>query len=426
MRVLIVGRGGRESALAWQCRRSPLLRELFVMPGNASLQTQATCVELDVGTLPAFARANDIDLVIVGPEQPIATGLADALRDKGIAVFAPSQTCAKLEASKSFAKKIMQQAAVPTAAWQAVSDAETCTTKALACLHNNGGVVLKADGLASGKGVFVCRTVVEVERAVQQLFSPAFVAASACVLVEELLEGRECSFFSFIGAQPTAHLGFAVDYKRLHEDDRGPNTGGMGSYCPVTWLPPNATATVINTIVEPILAEMKAQGMPYHGCLYCGLMWTASGPRVLEFNVRCGDPETQAMVLSDRRDWLAMMAAQAGLDVPMPVQTALPRASAAVVMTSANYPFSNSDTAQQALLPHALFNNNSDDLAVFGAAVQAADAMHLRTGEGRVLTVAAAADSLPVARARVYEQVANIKSCWASAHFRGDIALKVE
>ena len=426
MRVLIVGGGGRESALTWKCQRSPLLTELFVAPGNATLQAQATCVDLDISTLPAFARDNSIDLVICGPEQPIATGLADTLHAQGIAVFAPSQACARLEASKSFAKRIMQRAAVPTAAWQAVHDAETCQVNAAARLHNDGGVVLKADGLASGKGVFVCRTETEVEQAVQQLFSPAFAVSAATVLVEELLEGRECSFFSFVGAQGVTHLGFAVDYKRLHADNRGPNTGGMGSYTPATWLPPEAADTVASTIVAPLLHEMAAQGLSYRGCLYSGLMWTAKGPRVLEFNVRCGDPETQAMVLSDRRDWLAMMAAQAGLAVPMPTQSVPPRASVAVVMTSPNYPFGQCDSQVQALLPQTLFDNTDDDLAIFAAALQAADATHLCTGQGRVLSVAAAADSLSLARACVYEKVKAIKSSWTEAHFRSDIAAEVE
>ncbi len=422
MRVLIVGSGGRESALAWQCKRSPLLTELFVVPGNLSLQTLAH----NTKALPAFAHSNGIDLVILGPEQPIAAGLADALQAQGVAVFAPSQACARLEASKSFAKKIMQRAAVPTAAWQAVSDADTCRSKALARLHDDGGVVLKADGLARGKGVYVCHSTDDVEHAVRCLFSPAGATSATCVLVEELLAGRECSFFSFVGAQPTTHVGFAVDYKRLHVGDRGPNTGGMGGYCPVPWLPDDAAATVISTVVEPLLHTMAAQGLHYRGCLYCGLMWTTRGPRVLEFNVRCGDPETQAMVLSDRRDWLAMMAAQAGLEVAMPRQSIPPRAAVAVVLTSPHYPYSEGRTTQPALLPQALFDASSDDLAVFGAALQTADALQLRTGEGRVLTVAAAADALPVARARVYEKVAAIKAGWPDAHFRSDIALQVD
>ena len=428
MRVLIVGSGGRESALAWQCQRSPLLSALYVVPGNAALAralaplpTSARGSAADSKVLTAFARDNRIDLVIVGPEQHIAAGLADALQTQGIAVFAPSQACAQLEASKSFAKHVMQRAAIPTASWQAVADAKTCRAQALARLHNEGGVVLKADGLASGKGVFVCRQAEEVTQAVAHLFAPP--SAHACVLVEELLAGRECSFFSFIGAREHVHIGFAVDYKRLHEGDRGPNTGGMGSYSPVPWLPHDAAATVVSTVVEPLLHEMAAQGMSYRGCLYCGLMWTARGPRVLEFNVRCGDPETQALVLSTRCDWLAIMAAQAGLDVPMPVPSAPPRAAVAVVLASPCYPFGTSDTTQQALLPHALFDNSSTDLAVFGAALQAADATHVRTGKGRVLSVAAAADTLPRARARVYEKITALKSCWCSAHFRGDIAL---
>lgn len=427
MRVLIVGSGGRESALAWQCKRSPLLTELFVVPGNPSLATAARCIATAVETVPAFARDNSIDLVILGPEQPIASGLADALQAQGIAVFAPSQACARLEASKSFAKKIMQQAAIPTAAWQLVDDAATCKKLALARLHDEGGVVLKADGLAGGKGVYVCRRADEVEHAVPRLFAPDFAGSTAGVLVEELLAGRECSFFSFIGAQPTAHIGFAVDYKRLHEGDRGPNTGGMGSYCPVPWLPDDAAATVVNTVVAPLLQTMTAQGMPYRGCLYCGLMWTESGPRVLEFNVRGGDPETQALVLSTRHDWLALMAAQAGLDVPMPRSSVSPRAAVAVVLTSPDYPHGDSDATQQALLPHALFDNHRAELAVFGAALQQVAAKRqFRTGTGRVLTVAAAADSLPAARARAYEKVATIKSCWRAAHFRGDIALQVD
>ena len=422
MRVLIIGSGGRESALAWQCRRSPLLHELFVMPGNASLQAQATCVDLDIGTVPAFARDHNIDLVICGPEQHIAIGLADQLQLQDIAVFAPSQACARLEASKSFAKKIMQRANIPTAAWQAVERADDCHTAARQLLQRKGGVVLKADGLASGKGVFVCRSEAEVEKAVERLFSPEFAAAASCVLVEELLAGLECSFFSFVGAQGVVHLGFAVDYKRLQTSDRGPNTGGMGSYTPAVWLPSDAADIVANTIVAPLLQELATQDMSYRGCLYSGLMWTAYGPQVLEFNVRCGDPETQAMVLSDQRDWLAMMAAQAGLDVAMPVSASPPHPTVAVVMTSPHYPFGNTAPEQQALLPLALFANPDDDLAVFGAALHAGNDTHLRTGDGRVLSVVARADTLAAARERVYQQVEAIKAYWPAAHFRYDIA----
>ena len=441
MRVLLIGAGGREAALAWKCHRSPLLSRLYVWPGNPAMTAMAERVDTsfyadDRGsssygeTVLSIVRQKRIDLVICGPEKYLAAGLTDELTAQGVAVFGPSQACTRLESAKSFAKEIMQVAGIPTASYRLAADRESALRNACELWQRQGGVVLKADGLAAGKGVFVCRTLAEIDNAIQQLFSAKFKeAVGNTLLVEELLPGRECSFFTLIGAGSATHLGFAVDFKRLYDRDLGPNTGGMGSYAPVPWLPADAVQIVEESIIDPLLQVLATRDdMHYVGCLYVGLMWSEEGPRVLEFNVRLGDPETQALVMSDPRDWLQIMAVKAGLladsDYLLYDQNKS-RQAVATVLASPDYSFTTSKHTKDAILPLTLFATDTDTTAIFGASVHKHDGTTVKTGSGRVLTAASAADSFAVSRQQVYHKIADITSLWPDVHFRRDIAAKV-
>ena len=439
MRVLLIGAGGRESALAWKCRHSPLLSRLYVWPGNPAMTAVAEVVDTNScgqsasnysKVVLSIVRQKQIDLVICGPEKYLAAGLADELTAQDVAVFGPSQACTRLESAKSFAKEIMLAADIPTASYRLVADRESALRCARELWQRQGGVVLKADGLAAGKGVFVCRKPAEIDNAIQQLFSTKFKEAMGnALLVEELLAGRECSFFTFIGAGSATHLGFAVDFKRLCDRDLGPNTGGMGSYAPVPWLPPDAVQTVEKAIIDPLLQVLAARdGMCYVGCLYVGLMWGEKGPSVLEFNVRLGDPETQALVMSDPRDWLQIMAMKTGLIANgdcLRYDQSAGRQAVATVLASSDYPFATGSHGKDANLPLTLFAADTDTTAIFGASLCEHGDTKVRTASGRVLTVAAAADSFSASRQQVYRKIAEITSLWPDTHFRTDIAARV-
>ena len=294
MDVLIVGGGGREHALAWKLAQSPGLGELHAAPGNPGIAALGTCHGVaadDTGALVALSRRLAVDLVVIGPEAPLVAGLADELRDAGVAVFGPSAAAARIEGSKSFAKDVLHAAGVPTA--------EELAAPTAPC-------VVKADGLAAGKGVFVCETEAELAEAL-----PRAQALGGRVVVEELLEGREVSLFALCDGERALALAPAQDFKRLLDDDRGPNTGGMGSYSPVPWLEAGEAEALTERVHLPVLRELAARGAPFQGLLYAGLMLTEDGPRVLEFNCRFGDPETQAILPRLEGDLLGALAAVA-------------------------------------------------------------------------------------------------------------------
>lgn len=440
MRVLLVGKGGREHALAWKIRRSHLLTRLYLWPESPAIAPLGETLDLAPSAtfdeLVDLSRRLAIDMVVSGPEAPLSQGLADAFAKAGIPTFGPMQAVAELEASKAFAKAMMTKAGIPTAGHSLARDESECRTQALALLASDGGVVLKASGLAAGKGVFVCRTAADVEDGLRHLFHSDMRAAAATVVVEEMLEGRECSYFSFIGRGGATGLGFAVDYKRLGDHDVGPNTGGMGCYAPVPWLPADAEQQVVGKVVQPLLGALASEGLSYLGCLYVGIMWSETkGPMVVEFNVRLGDPEAQVLASYDDRDWLAVMAAKCGVPVP---EAAVQAATApvthgdravAVVMASHSYPF-GSEGPEAAPLPLAWFAKagvaeGSGAVKVFAASVAAADKAHVQTGSGRVLTVTARAKTYAGARELAYEKVAEIASRWPRARWRSDIAARV-
>ncbi len=438
MRVLLIGKGGREHALAWKIRGSALLQELFVWPGGPVFSGLATPLPAPASAsfheLVAVAKAHGIGVVISGPEAPLSEGLADTFNAAGIPTFGPVQAAAQLESSKAFAKDMMQRAGIPTAAYEVVGDEAACREVSLAFLAKSGGAVLKASGLAAGKGVFVCFNAAEIEEGLRHLYHTDMRAAAAAVVVEEVLLGRECSYFSLIGAGGPTGLGFAVDFKRLHEQDQGPNTGGMGCYAPVPWLPADAEQQVVDQVVAPLLRALQAAGLTYCGCLYVGLMWSETkGPQVVEFNVRLGDPEAQVLAAYDDRDWLAVMAAKAGVAVPAAALAAATAPvshqdrSVAVVMVSQGYPFGG-EQGPAAELPLAAFTKiteEKEDVKVFAAAILPGAAGHVRTGVGRVLTVAARGASFAAARAKAYARVQELAAAWPGARWRRDIAQRV-
>lgn len=425
MKVLLIGKGAREHAIAWKLAKSPLVDDLYLWPGNpgmASLGREfavpSTCSHAQ---LAEAAAAEGINMVVVGPEGPLAEGLADELLSQGVPCFGPTAAAARLESSKAFSKDLMFRAGIPTAQFDLAQTREECAKLAEDHLNRSAGVVLKASGLAGGKGVFVCRNMLDVEQGLDRLYGSMRTAAET-VVVEEFLEGRECSYFTFLGYGEPIRLGFAVDFKRLNENDQGPNTGGMGCYTPVPWLPEGAAEVVEQTVIEPLLRELDKIGITYVGCLYVGLMWTNSGPKVIEFNVRLGDPECQIIATADSRDWAALMFEKTGVSKPQINVGEISQAAVGVVMASSGYPYGEGETDGVVLGPAIL--EHSHDTQVFVASASRLDD-GLKTGHGRVLTVIGTADSLARARHLAYQRVELIAKDWPDAKWRRDIAQRV-
>ncbi|HKL45837.1 MAG TPA: phosphoribosylamine--glycine ligase [Roseovarius sp.] len=297
MNILILGGGGREHSLAWAVMQNPKCDKLIVAPGNAGIAMIADCAALDIengGAVASFAVENNIEFVIIGPEAPLAAGVADRLRDAGLLVFGPSQAAAKLEASKAFTKEICDAAGAPTAAYGHFTDAAS----AKAYVHREGApIVVKADGLAAGKGVIIAETVAEAEAAIDDMFGGAFGGAGAEVVIEEVMRGEEASFFVLCDGTDVLPIGTAQDHKRAGEGDTGPNTGGMGAYSPAPVLTDAIADKALSEIITPTMEEMTRRGTPYQGVLYAGLMIEDGQPRLVEYNVRFGDPECQALMM---------------------------------------------------------------------------------------------------------------------------------
>ncbi len=416
MRVLVVGGGGREHALAWTIAASPLVERLFCAPGNPGIAAEAECAPVaadDVEGLAALARQERIDLVVVGPEAPLAAGLADRLRQSGIAVFGPSRAAARLESSKAFMKDLARRAGIPTAGFAVFEDARA----AIAHIHAEGApIVVKADGLAAGKGVVVAATVEEAEAAVRAaMIERAFGEAGARVVVEECLTGEEVSAFALADGERVLMLETAQDYKRVGEGDTGPNTGGMGSHSPAPSVTPGLAARIEHEIFLPAVRQMAADGIPYRGVLFAGLMIADGAPRLLEFNVRFGDPETQALMLRLRSDLLpALLAAAEGSLAHVDLRWSN-EASVCVVMANRGYPGPYERGGSIAGLGDA-----PKGAVVFHAGTAAAaDGGMLATG-GRVLGVAASGGTRGEARALAYRGIDAID--WPGAFCRRDIA----
>jgi phosphoribosylamine--glycine ligase len=417
LKVLLVGSGGREHALAWRLKRSPRLTDLWVAGGNAGTAQVATNLKVnpeDVAAVADAARSLGVDLVVVGPEQPLADGLVDRLGSIGIPAFGPSRAAAQLEASKSFARQVMQDAGIPSPEYRVFRD----RSLALDFLHSHGGqLVVKADGLAAGKGVALCSSTEEAVIAVMGCMDDRiFGAAGDIVVIEEWLRGAEVSVFGFSDGENVSNLVAACDYKPIGEGDTGPNTGGMGSFTPPVFWNPQLAEEVSRTIMEPIIGAMAQQGAPYRGMLYAGLMFTQSGPRVLEFNCRFGDPETQVILPLLESDPIEVMTACIEGNLSQTQVCWGAQAHLGVVMVSGGYPGPYATGLEITGL-----NEEDSDTIVFQAGTQltADNGGRVVTSGGRVLTVVGRGDSLPQAREAAYRRAEQIH--FQNAYYRRDI-----
>jgi phosphoribosylamine--glycine ligase len=413
--ILILGGGGREHALAWKVAHSPLAGKLYAAPGNAGIAALAECVALDAqdgAAVAAFCRERGIGFVIVGPEAPLAAGVVDALAAAGIPAFGPTRAAARLEASKAFAKEVADACGAPTAAWARFTDAEA----AKAFVRDEGApIVVKADGLAAGKGVVVAATVAEAEAAIDDMLGGAFGAAGAAVVIEEFMAGEEASFFALTDGETVLPLASAQDHKRARDGDEGPNTGGMGAYSPAPVMTPEMERRALEEIVRPVIAEMARRGTPYRGVLYAGLMIGESGPRLVEFNVRFGDPEAQVLMLRLGSDLLpALMACAAGGLADFTLDWR-PEAAITVVMAAKGYPGAYEKGSEIRGLDRAA---EVEGVTIFHAGTRAEDGRILANG-GRVLNVSAVGRDLSEARERAYRAIDRID--WGQGFYRRDI-----
>ena len=432
MKILLIGSGAREHALAWKFRQSDITDELWIWPGSPTMLAHGQRLDIDNDArwedLARYAKNQGIDFVVVGPEQPLEDGFADACQLIGLPCFGPLQAAARLESSKAFSKEVMAAAGIPTAAFFVVKGEGECRAKARECLQRTQGVVIKASGLASGKGVFVCFDEASIEEACQRLYYSGMAKAAETVVIEEVLTGRECSFFVFMGEGEPTPLGFAVDHKRLKDGDIGPNTGGMGCYTPVPWLPGEAGDQVMTKVVQPLIAELAKRGMKYTGCLYVGLMWNDEGFAVVEFNARLGDPEAEVLAVHDKRDWTKLIAMKLGL-LPedrhfLAAAKDNSGATVCVVLASSCYPFGDSPTGRY-VVPKSVFANTNLDLCAFAAAVRL-EKDELVTGKGRMLTIVTHATTFAEARKKSYAHIDVLTKDWQGVQFRRDIGSVLE
>ncbi|MFN5513589.1 MAG: phosphoribosylamine--glycine ligase [Cyanobacteriota bacterium] len=415
MKVAVIGNGGREHALAWKLTQSPAVSHCYCLPGNGGTAALAKTENIPLGVedllgIGQFCQAQGLDLVVVGPELPLSLGLADHLRELGLKVFGPSQVGARLEASKSWAKALMERAGVPTAQGETFTD----LASALAYLsRQTAPIVVKADGLAAGKGVIVAQTLLEAQTALKELFAQGFNP----VVVEEFLVGEEVSVLALADGQTVIPLLPAQDHKRIGEGDTGPNTGGMGVYAPAPIAPPERMAEITRTILEPTLGQLRAEGIDYRGVLYAGLMISPQGEiKVLEYNCRFGDPETQAILplLADDLAEILVAAAEGRLHT-LPPLIWKPASAVCVVMAAQGYPGAYAKGEMITGIAAA----EAQGLVVFQAGTRFTD-QGLLTDGGRVLGITALGDSLESAVARVYGNIDLIR--FNGAYYRRDIA----
>jgi phosphoribosylamine---glycine ligase len=415
MNVLLIGSGGREHALAWALRASPLLTKLYCAPGNGGIAEIAECVPLAVSdhtSVIRFCKDNAIDLVIVGPEAPLVAGVVDDLATAGIKRFGPRQAAARLEGSKGFTKDLCRQSGIPTAAYGRFDNVGA----AKAYLKGQPmPIVVKADGLAAGKGVLICATPREAEAAVEACFSGAFGKAGAEVVIEEFLEGEEASFFALVDGKNVLPLVAAQDHKRVGYGDTGPNTGGMGAYSPAAVMTEAMTRRTLDEIIKPTVAAMRARGTPYQGVLFAGLMITADGPKLIEYNVRFGDPETQVLMMRLKSDLLAALLAT--VDGVLGTFNLRWREEAAltVVMAANGYPGPPQLGSEIKGLAAAA---KTEGVEIFHAGTRREGDRFFANG-GRVLSVTALGRDVAEAQARAYAAVAKID--WPGGFCRKDI-----
>lgn len=415
MNVLILGGGGREHALAWAISQSAECKRLVVAPGNAGIANVATCVDLaveDGQAVATFAKKKNIDLVVIGPEAPLVAGVADDLRAAGIAVFGPSRDAAKLEASKAFTKEICDAANAPTAAYAHF----TAAGPAKAYLKAQSlPIVIKADGLAAGKGVIIAETRAEAEATIDDMLGGAFGEAGAEVVIEEFMTGEEASLFVLCDGDTVLPLATAQDHKRVFDGDKGPNTGGMGAYSPAPVMTAEVEARAMDEIVRPCLAEMARRGAPYQGVLYAGLMIKDGVPRLVEYNVRFGDPETQVLVMRLGYDFLSVLKACAERRLSEATLNWRPEPAITVVLAADGYPGSYA----KGEVIRGLSDAAADpDVEIFHAGTKAGGEDVLSNG-GRVLNVTARGETIADARKKAYAAIEKID--WPGGFHRKDI-----
>ena len=416
MRILLIGGGGREHALAWKLAASPQVEEIVAIPGNPGMASLARCVDMktdDLQALADFALTEKIDLTVVGPEAPLVAGLADVFAARGLKVFGPSAAAAQLEGSKKFAKDIMARYGIPTAAYFATTSSEA----AKQYIREQGApIVVKADGLAAGKGVVVAMTESEALAAVDMMMEDkAFGEAGSVLVIEEMMFGEEASLLAFCDGKTVKAMVSAQDHKRVYDGDQGPNTGGMGTYAPAPVMTPALVEAAVKTVLEPMVAAMAAEGSPYQGCLYAGLKITDKGPRVVEFNARFGDPETQVvlpLLQSDLAEIL-LACAEGRLD-ETDIQWS-DGAAVCVVMASGGYP----GNYKNGLPISGLDAAEKNGALVFHAGTKMADGQ-LVTAGGRVLGVVACGKDIVGAQKAAYAAVEQIH--FPDVHYRKDIA----
>jgi len=421
MKVLVIGSGGREHALAWKAAQSPKVEQVFVAPGNAgtALEPKLQNVAIGVTDIPAlidFAKQNQIALTIVGPEAPLVIGVVDAFREAGLNCFGPTQSAAQLEGSKAFTKDFLARHNIPTGAYQNFTEIEP----AIAYVREQGApIVIKADGLAAGKGVIVALTLDEAEAAISDMLAGnAFGEAGHRVVVEEFLEGEEASFICMVDGQHILPMATSQDHKRVGEGDSGPNTGGMGAYSPAPVVTPEIHDRIMREVIEPTVAGMAAEGNPYTGFLYAGLMIAADGsPKVIEYNCRFGDPETQPIMMRLKSDLVELC--ETALDGKLDHAKAEwdNRAALGVVLAAGGYP---GDYAKGAVI-HGLPESDSEDAKVFHAGTAEKDGQVVTAG-GRVLCAVGLGNSVSEAQAKAYTLTRQIS--WEGSFYRSDIGFR--
>lgn len=422
VKVLVIGKGGREHALVWKLAQSPRVTRVFCAPGNAGTAEDGVnvpCEPHEIERLVRFARKEDIGLVVIGPEEPLAHGITDALTREGLRVFGPAKTAAQLEASKVFMKELMWNCDIPTAEFRVFDHPEAAKRYVET---RDYPVVIKADGLAAGKGVIVCKNADEGLQAIDLIMiREAFGTAGRRVIVEKRLEGQECSVMALVSGRTILTLPICQDHKALLDGDKGPNTGGMGAYCPAATVTPEQVSEIENTILVPVVHAMKRSRMPFRGLLYAGLMITPQGPRVLEFNVRFGDPETQPLLMRLQGDLLDLLESVVEGRLDQLAEDQLrwdPRAAVSVVLASEGYP----GNVTKGKLIHGLGDVKAmPDVKVFHAGSKLVESRAVTDG-GRVLTVTALGETLATAKTRAYEAIQKLH--FAGMTYRRDIADK--
>lgn len=417
LRILVIGNGGREHTLVWKCKQSPKVTEIFCAPGNGGMEEIATCINInptDHDELLQFAKQMEIDLTVVGPEAPLVEGIVDLFEEHDLPIFGPRKEGAMIEGSKDFAKQLMKKYGIPTADARTFIDKE----EAIAYVREQGApIVVKADGLAAGKGVVVARTVEEAETAINQAMEEkVFGEAGVKLVIEEFLEGQEISLMAFVDRYSFQPMVVSQDHKPIFDGDQGPNTGGMGAYSPVPQIPESVVQRAIDEILVPITDAFRKEGIIYRGVLYAGLMITKQGPKVIEFNARFGDPETQVVLPRLETDLVDILLAVTQDRLKEQEIKWKDEAAVCVVMTAGGYPLSYQTGDPITGLPESTSNP-----VVFHAGTKKFD-QQLVTNGGRVLGVTALSPNLKQARDLAYQYVEQIS--FSNVHYRTDIAAK--